>query len=41
MGNRQPEAAILYKKQGYQVIPNYGQYIGMEETSICMKKELR
>lgn len=40
MGNRQPEAAILYKKQGYTVIPNYGQYIGMEETSICMKKDL-
>ena len=41
MGNRQPEAAVLYKKQGFKVIPNYGQYIGMEETSICMKKELR
>ena len=40
MGNRQPEAAILYKKQGFKIIPNYGQYIGMEETSICMKKEL-
>lgn len=40
MGNKQPEAAILYKKQGYAIIPNYGQYIGMEETSICMKKEL-
>ena len=41
MGNKQPEAAVLYKKQGFTVIPNYGQYIGMEETSICMKKELR
>lgn len=40
MGNRQPEAALLYKKNGFTVIPNYGQYIGMEETSICMKKEL-
>lgn len=40
MGNRQPEAAVLYKKQGYTVIPNYGQYIGMEETSICMKKDI-
>lgn len=40
MGNRQPEAAVLYKKQGYTLIPNYGQYIGMEETSICMKKDL-
>lgn len=40
MGNQQPEAAILYKKQGFTIIPNYGQYIGMEETSICMKKEL-
>jgi len=40
MGNRQPEAAILYPKAGYRIIPNYGQYIGMEETSICMEKGL-
>jgi len=38
-GNNQPEAAHLYQKMGYTVIPNYGQYSGME-TSICMKKEL-
>lgn len=40
LGNKQPEAIRLYTKQGYAVIPNYGQYIGMEATSICMKKEL-
>ena len=40
MGNKQPEAARLYQGHGYTVIPNYGQYIGMEATSICMKKEL-
>jgi GNAT superfamily N-acetyltransferase len=39
-GNKQPEASRLYQKQGYKVIPNYGQYIGMEETSICRKKLL-
>lgn len=39
-GNNQPEAVHLYKKLGYQVIPNYGQYSAMEETSICMKKEV-
>lgn len=38
-GNNQPEAVHLYQKMGYTVIPNYGQYSGME-TSICMKKEL-
>lgn len=38
MGNRQPEATQLYSKMGFKVIPNYGQYIGMEETSICMEK---
>jgi putative acetyltransferase len=38
-GNNQPEAIHLYEKMGYKVIPNYGQYSGME-TSICMKKEL-
>ena len=32
------ESAIaLYLKTGYQLIPNYGQYIGVE-NSICMKK---
>lgn len=40
LGNNQPEAIRLYKKQGYSVIPNYGQYVGMEATSICLKKEL-
>jgi GNAT superfamily N-acetyltransferase len=39
-GNKQPEASKLYEKQGYTVIPNYGQYIGMEETSICRRKIL-
>ena len=31
-------AIALYQKTGYQLIPNYGQYIGVE-NSICMKKE--
>lgn len=39
-GNRQPEAALLYRKTGFTPIPNYGQYIGLEETSICMRKTL-
>ena len=30
-------AIDLYEKTGYQLIPNYGQYIGVE-NSICMKK---
>ncbi len=38
-GNNQPEAVHLYEKMGYTIIPNYGQYSGME-TSICMKKNL-
>ena len=32
-------AMALYRKIGYKVIPNYGQYVDMEE-SICMKKKL-
>jgi putative acetyltransferase len=36
-GFKQPEAIALYKKSGYEVIPNYGQYIGVE-NSLCMKK---
>ena len=33
-------AIALYKKFGYQSIPNYGQYIGVA-SSTCMKKELK
>ena len=32
-------AVALYKKNDYQVIPNYGQYLGMED-SICFRKKL-
>ena len=32
-------AMALYRKIGYIVIPNYGQYVDMEE-SVCMKKKL-
>lgn len=38
-GMKQPEAIRLYEKCGYSRFPNYGQYIGVE-NSICMKKEL-
>ena len=30
-------AIALYKKFGYEIIPNYGQYEGVE-SSMCMKK---
>jgi len=39
-GKGQPEASRLYQKQGYKLISNYGQYIGKEKISICMKKVL-
>lgn len=38
-GKRQPEAISLYEKSGYQRIPNYGQYIGIE-NSVCFKKNI-
>jgi hypothetical protein len=38
-GKGQPEAIGLYNKSGYQVIDNYGPYIGFE-NSVCMKKVL-
>jgi len=38
-GKKQPEAIRLYEKSGYELIPNYGQYIGLE-NSVCMKKSL-
>ena len=31
------KAIALYKKFGYKIIPNYGQYEGVE-SSMCMKK---
>ena len=39
-GWKQPEAVALYRKCGYEEIPNYGQYIGME-NSVCFRKTLR
>ena len=38
-GKRQPEAIALYTKNGYQIIPNYGQYAGIE-NSVCFEKLL-
>ncbi|SFB15232.1 Ribosomal protein S18 acetylase RimI [Flavobacterium swingsii] len=39
-GINQPEAIALYKKTGYSITKNYGQYTNME-NSVCMKKVLR
>jgi putative acetyltransferase len=38
-GKNQPEAIELYKKSGFTIIPNYGQYANIE-NSICFKKIL-
>lgn len=38
-GKKQPEAIALYKKNGYNIIPNYGQYAGVE-NSVCFEKEI-
>ena len=38
-GKKQPEAIRLYQKSGYTPIPNYGQYVGVE-NSVCMTKSL-
>lgn len=38
-GDKQPEAIRLYTKNGYHIIPNYGQYKGVE-TSKCFEKLL-
>jgi putative acetyltransferase len=39
-GKRQPEAISLYKKRGYKVIPNYGQYVGID-NSVCFEKVIK
>jgi len=36
-GKRQPDAVALYQKNGYRLIPNYGQYAG-DENSVCFEK---
>lgn len=38
-GQKQPEAIAMYKKNGYVVIPNYGQYAGID-NSVCFEKSL-
>jgi putative acetyltransferase len=39
-GKKQPEAIGLYKKNGYKLIPNYGQYAEVE-NSLCFEKDIR
>ena len=39
-GKKQPEAIALYTKNGYQVMPNFGQYEQVE-NSVCFEKLLR
>lgn len=39
-GKKQPEAIRLYEKSRYRVIPNYGQYAGVE-NSVCFGKAIR
>jgi len=36
-GIKQQEAVKLYLRSGYVVTPNYGQYVGID-NSICMMK---
>ncbi len=38
-GFMQADAISLYQKLGYKIIPNFGQYIGVE-NSICMEKKI-
>ena len=39
-GKKQPEAISLYKRNEYKIIPNYGQYVGME-NSVCFEKDIK
>lgn len=38
-GYNQPEAIALYKKCGYHIVENYGQYKGVA-NSVCFKKRI-
>ena len=39
-GKKQPEAIHLYQKSGYSLIPNYGQYAGIE-NSVCFERKIK
>lgn len=39
-GKRQPDAIRLYERNGYKPIPNFDQYIGVE-NSLCFAKNIR
>nr|WP_319398000.1 GNAT family N-acetyltransferase [uncultured Carboxylicivirga sp.] len=39
-GIRQPEAIALYNKNGYSLIPNYGQYKTVEDSR-CFEKRVK
>lgn len=39
-GKNQPEAIAMYHRCGYQRIPNYGQYVGID-NSVCFEKRVR
>lgn len=39
-GHKQVDAIGLYQKLGYQIIENFGQYAGIE-NSVCMRKILK
>lgn len=39
-GKKQPEAIALYQKNGYNLIPNFGQYKNAE-NSVCFEKKLK
>jgi len=39
-GKKQLEAIALYKKNGYKLIPNFGQYAEVE-NSVCFEKEMK
>lgn len=38
-GKRQPEAIALYQRSGYNFTPNYGQYMGVD-NSVCLRKAI-
>lgn len=38
-GKKMVEAIRVYEKNDYSIIPNYGQYVGIEE-SVCFEKKI-
>ncbi len=39
-GIHQPEAEVVYRRAGYEIVPCWGEYLDSPDTSVCMARNL-